>query len=110
MTLATLVRARLDELDLSYRQAAERSGGLVSYTHLHAIATGTRSVRVTAETLRGVAKALALPLEAVAEAAGAPEQWRPFVLPDEAGWLNDGQRRAVLAVVRQFLADLGRMT
>jgi hypothetical protein len=60
--LQELLVNRMSELDLSFRGAAARSGGLVSHGTLNNIALGRHSGNYDDETLRGIALAIDMPL------------------------------------------------
>jgi transcriptional regulator with XRE-family HTH domain len=105
-TMQTLVANRLVELDLSLRQAAARTEGMITFVTIGNIARGYTPDRYSAKTLRGLALALDLPLsriQAVAE-QGAGGGGTPFILPDKARWLTARDRRAVIAVMNALLA------
>lgn len=96
---------RLAELDLSYRRAADRSGGLVGYATLNNIVLGVRQpVHYNEDTLRGISLALDVPLSRVREAAGeVPKTPTEFRLPKRASRLSPKQRRAILSMVDALL-------
>lgn len=102
-TLAELVAAKRGELGLSYRQAAERSQGLISHSRLAAIENG-EDRGVSDALLRGISTALDLPISRVRKAAGAPPTDRPFTLPARANRLTPRERRLVLNLVDTLLA------
>jgi len=105
--LQKLVADRLAELDLSYRRAAARSGGLVSHATLNQLVLGRETVTGKShKTLQGIALAIDLPLSVVAEAAGqTPKEPTEFRLPKKANKLSPKQRRAILAMVNALLDE-----
>jgi transcriptional regulator with XRE-family HTH domain len=102
-TLPELIRNRLEELDLSYRKAAERSGGLMSYSTLNNLALGRYPKTMTERTMKGLALALDVPFKRVVEAAAEHGPQPRFALPREADKLTPKQRQAVVAMVRALL-------
>jgi hypothetical protein len=92
------------ELDLSFRRAAARSGGLVSHATLNNIVLGRHSGHFDDETLRGVALALDLAQSKVREAAGEDRQTpSEFRLPKKANRLTPAERAAILKMVDALL-------
>lgn len=104
--LQSLITDRLAELRLSYREAAEKSGGLVSFGTLNQLALGTRGPQISEQRLRGIALALDVSIEKVREAAAASRSTSgtEFRLPAKASELDPRERKAVLAMVDAFLA------
>lgn len=108
-TLRELVLNRLAELGtergpLSYRDAAAKSGGLVSAPTLHLIGQGTHNGDITDRVLKGVARAIEMPLAEVVEAANRSKFRPPVTLPPRSADLNQRERRALIAVMDAFLA------
>lgn len=105
--LQRLILDRLSELELSFRDAARRSNGLVSHATLNNITTGRHSGKLTDQTFRGIALAVDLPLSTVADAAGVTlrREGTIFRLPERASRLTPRQRRAVLQMVDALLDD-----
>lgn len=102
--LRALIRAELARQDISFREAAARAKGLVSYATLNVIATGNHSGEISDRTLSGIALALDIPVRKVREAYGLQGVEPPeFQLPDRAKRLNVKQRKAVIAMVDAFL-------
>lgn len=103
--LATLVRDTRAERGLSVRDVADRSGGALSSTTVHEIEKGVRT-NPGPTVLRGLAKALTVPIGAVRAAAGhtGPVPAGRFELPDRADELTAKERRLVVAVVDAILA------
>lgn len=106
MSLADLVRSRREELSLSYREAATRSGGLISHGRLAAIESGDDH-HVSDRLLQGISVGLDIPITKVRKAAGAPPMQRPFKLPDRASRLSSRERKLVLELVEVLLAKGG---
>lgn len=107
--LQELIVTRMAELDLSFRGASARSGGLVSHGTLNAITLGRHSGHFDDETLRGIALALDLPQSKVREAAGMdPRTPTEFRLPKKANRLSPSERKAILAMVDALLDDQRR--
>jgi transcriptional regulator with XRE-family HTH domain len=102
--LQRLVRDAADGVG-GFRSLARRSGGLVSVSTLNSIATGRHSGRVSASSLRGIARATGRPPADVAALVGVElsEELPRFVLPRRADRLTHPQRRVVLAVVDAIL-------
>jgi hypothetical protein len=98
----------MSELELSFRKAAARSGGLVSHATLNEVALGRHGGKFNDETLRGIALALDVSQSAVWEAAGAPQPATEFRLPRKANRLTAAQRKTVLNMVEMLLDDSGR--
>ena len=102
--LQELVVNRMAELGLSFRRAADKSGGMVSHSTLSNIALGAHGGKFEPDTLPGIALALDLPLSKVETAAGGRESAPPvFKLPKEANYLTASERRAVEVMVRALL-------
>jgi hypothetical protein len=106
--LEQLVTNRLAELGddrgpLSFRRAAERSGGLVSHQMLQFIATGRGSEQYSERVLKGIALAIDVPLSKVQEAAAETPHMREFRLPEKSANLTAKDRRAVEAMVNALL-------
>lgn len=102
--LASLVTERRAELGISLREAADRSGGLVSKSQIAAIERG-ETTTVTDKTVRGLALALDVPVPRVWAAAGVrPSRLRPFEVPERANRLNARERRLVLTLIDTLLA------
>lgn len=104
VTLAELVAARREELELSLRQAAEKSGGLVSSSGLHSIERGM-SVAITEATVVGLAEALDLAPNTIRRAAGLAQTslLPPFTVPARANRLNMRERKLVLNLIDTLL-------
>jgi transcriptional regulator with XRE-family HTH domain len=101
--LRHLVLTRLAELGtpghpMSARQAAERSGGGVSFHTLYAIANGRHSGRLTGRTAQGIADALEVPVSQVYDAAGVPRPQERWLPPEKLDRLSLEQRRLLEAV------------
>jgi hypothetical protein len=96
---------RLAELNLTYRGAADRSEGLVSFGTINQIATGRHTGRLTPRAQRGLALALDVPLgkieQVYAESQDAPAAM--YRLPERANQLSPKQFKALLAVMDGFL-------
>lgn len=103
--LQQLVTERMTELALSYRGAAAKSEGLVSHGTLNAIATGRHSLRINANTVRGIALALDLEQAVIEQAIGraARASLDVFVLPERASKLNVQERRAIVSMMDALL-------
>jgi transcriptional regulator with XRE-family HTH domain len=104
--LGRLIADRLNELGLSYRSAADRSGGAVSHATLNALVLGRGNVsrRLNDRTLVGIATALDLPLSDVRAAAGVTaDEPMEFVLPPAAARLSSRGRAAILAMLAALL-------
>jgi transcriptional regulator with XRE-family HTH domain len=106
-SLAELVATRREELGLSLRQAAEKSGGLVGPSTLNSIERGD-SRQVTDRVIAGIATGLDLPESRVRRAAGLSAQvLPPFEVPARANRLNARERRLVLQLIDTLLAARG---
>lgn len=102
--LRALIRAELARQGLSYREAAARAKGLISYSTLNVIATGRHSGELTDSTLTGIALALDVSVKKVREAYGmVGVEPTEFQLPERAKRLSPKQRKAVIAMVDAFL-------
>lgn len=105
-----LVLDRLADGNLSYREAASRSNGLISHATLNQIALGKYPlVRVNPRTVRGLALALDVKVsevesELLKSGGQAPTE---FKLPKKADKLSAAQRKAVLAFVDALLEQSG---
>lgn len=102
--LAALVKQARKDRDMSVRDVAAASGGVISSTTVHDIETGRRG-SVGPQVLGGLSKALGLPLSQLRAAQGhtgkVPSQ--PFVLPARANELTARQRRVVTEMVDLLL-------
>lgn len=103
-TLQRLVANRLAELDLTFRAASRKSGGLVSHASLNNIALGKHTGGISDDVARGIALAIDVPLSEVLEAAGkSGVEPTEFRLPKRASQLTPAQRRLVLNMVNALL-------
>lgn len=104
--LSRLVRDRLAELDLSYRQAAGRSRGLISHGTIGAIATGKHGGDLAEQTLDGLALALDVSRRQIEEAAGVyrVRPAEPFRLPEELNRLGRKERALLVQMGMALLA------
>lgn len=103
---------RLAELNLTYRAAADRSEGLISFGTINQIATGRHTGRLTPRAQRGLALALDVPLGKIQkvyeETQAAPVE--TYRLPERANKLSPKQFKALLAVMDGFLDQLPTQT
>jgi hypothetical protein len=104
--LARLVRERLAEEDLSYRTAAARSRGLITYSTVGAIASGRHGGALSERTIDGLALALGVPRRRIEEAAGVYRERpaEPFRLPEELNRLNRKERALLVQFGSALLA------
>lgn len=105
-----LVTDRLADLDLSYRAAAAKAGGLISHSTLNFIANGQmRPEALRARTIRGLALALDVSVSDVEKAvtSSGGKTTVEFRLPKKADKLSAAQRKAVLAFV-DALIDISK--
>lgn len=107
--LQRLVRRRLEETDLSLRQAVAKSHGLFSYATIARISAGSHRGRmVTDATIAGLSLVLKISedeLRAAAEESAAPadlERWLK-----EVPRLDDDLQRRVLDTVRLAVEEQG---
>lgn len=86
------------------REVADKSGGLLSKTHVAAIERGD-TVRVTDRTLAGLSMALGVSAAKLRVAAGLSARvLPPFQLPARADRLSLRERKVVLAMIDVLLA------
>lgn len=86
-------------VEFGYRPLATRIG--MNHTRVRRLLRGGGT---TAEAIQLVADALHVPPSKVRELRGEPaSEFEPFILPDDAGRLNDRERDAVRAIVRVLL-------
>lgn len=107
--LSALVRDRVDELGESVRQVASRGAPLVSYTHVWKLYQGDyEGGGVSPRVIKGLALALRVPAEQVADAVRAAQEraraGRPMPLPVEFNELNEQMREVGLSYLRYLLA------
>jgi hypothetical protein len=100
-----LISNRLAELDLSFRAAAERSGGLISHSTINHLLLGRMSPPIRERTAQGLALALDVARSKVDQAAQASIEGTEFRLPENARNLNPRQRRAVYAMISALLNE-----
>ena len=102
-TLAELVAGERSRQHLSLRDVADRSGGLLSHSTVHAIERGRPTVEDRA--IDGLALALDVPVDKVRRAAGVrrPDTAEPFVLPRRASRLSRKERELILGMVDALL-------
>lgn len=107
-TLADLVSKARSDLDMSYRDVEDRSGGVVKHSSVHRIETGER-LSVEPRTLGGLSKALKIPIEQLRAANGQTGRVpaEPFTVPDRLNALTAKQRR-LLVSIGDALLDRGR--
>lgn len=104
--LQELVLNRMSELDLSFREAAAKTGGIMSHATLNKVALGLHSGNYAEDTLRGIALALDLPQSEVRKAAGLPPTApSEFRLPAKANKLGPKDRKAILMMVEALLDE-----
>jgi hypothetical protein len=102
--LRRLIRTELDRQQISYRQAAERSQGLISYGHLNQLATGREGGNLSEQVLAGIALAIDVPLAKVRRAYGQPSKGPiEFILPPGSERLSEKERRVIRATIAAFL-------
>lgn len=102
--LRRLIQGQMEKQGLSYREAAGRAKGLISYAHLSVIVNGGHSGEINDKTLTGIALAIDVPVSRVRKAYGTTAtEPISFGLPDKAKHLSPKQRKAVLAMVDAFL-------
>lgn len=102
--LRKLILEAMDKQDLSFREAAERSQGLISYAHLANIANGKHAGELGDRILTGIALAINLPVTRVRKAYGTTStEPIEFRLPAKANYLSAKQRRSILSMVDAFL-------
>lgn len=106
--LQQLVLSRLMELDLSPREAAQRSRGKVSYSTLRLIGRGEHSMHVKDETAEGIALALDVPVSVVYERAGVPQPRSRWDWPSRFDRLTLAERRAVESMAAAILGAYER--
>jgi hypothetical protein len=105
-SLSQLVSRRLADLGLTGREAAARSGGLISHGHIYSIAKGGQPRRMREDTLRGLALALDLPLGEVQKAAGLPPEAK-LKLPERAKYLSPKSQKVLADLASTLLAAEG---
>lgn len=111
--LQRYVLDRLAALDLSYRAAADRSGGMVSFGTINQLATGRHRGKLTERAQRGLALALDVPLGKVQEKYEASRDLLmpvTYRLPDRAQNLTPKQFKAVLAVIDGYLEGIAKVS
>jgi transcriptional regulator with XRE-family HTH domain len=82
-----LICDRLIELDLTYNEVTERTGGHISRALLSTIVTG-RTHRPTDETVKWLSIGLDIPEEDIRAAAAASKAGRVYELPPKAQTLT----------------------
>lgn len=109
VTLRQLVAEQRTSLGMSLRDVADRSGGLLSSSTVHAIETGRRTT-VSDETVDGLAKAFRVPVSLVRDAAGYADAdvTEPFKLPRKANRLTRRERDHVLELIDLLLERRSR--
>ena len=88
-------------------RVARKQGLTISYTTINGMAAGTYKSRPTRKTLDALAALAGYSREAVYAAAELPLPGPPFAdeLPPDVDRMQPHQRRAVIEVIRAFLAD-----
>ena len=88
-------------------RVARKQGLTISYTTINGMAAGTYKSRPTRKTLDALAELAGYSREAVYAAAELPLPGPPFAdeLPPDVDRMQPHQRRAVIEVIRAFLAD-----
>lgn len=101
MTLAELVRLRMDELDITRVEIEKRSGKTVTDTHIATILAGN-ATNPTLKVLLGLAKALDLhPVEIFKAAAEVDEP--------EDSWTSTTLIKAVQKMITQKPAEIKKI-
>ena len=104
--LQRAVRARLDELDISSRQAAARSQGLLTHATLSRIANAYMyAPRLTARTISGLALALDVPESRIKKWAAESAPPDTDKLAREYAGLPAASRAQVMALVTKLAAE-----
>jgi transcriptional regulator with XRE-family HTH domain len=103
--LAELIRERLKVEELSVRQAADRSHGLISPATLNNYSRGLQQREPSPRVLQGLALATGVSVGKLAEVGALPTVPTPFELPERAQMLTQRERKAVLAVIDAFLGS-----
>jgi hypothetical protein len=104
--LARLIRDRLAALDLSYRQAAARSRGMLTHGSIGAIVTGKHGGKLSERTIDGLVLALGIPRTEIEKAIGIyrDRPAEPFRLPEELNRLNRKERSLLIQLGTALLA------
>ena len=101
--LRSFVRARMDELGISARDIARRSGDRVSHETVNQILRGTHSGRIKDRTMQGLATALAVDESRIYDAAGLARP-TPWAWPERFNRLRPEHRKIVEQVAAGFLS------
>ena len=101
MTLAELVRLRMDELDITRVEIEKRSGKAVTDTHIATILAG-KATNPTLKVLLGLSKALEIhPVEIFKAAAEIDEP--------EDSWTSTTLIKAIQKMITQKPAEIKRI-
>ncbi|MBB3752395.1 hypothetical protein FHT44_004907 [Mycolicibacterium sp. BK634] len=99
--------------EVGKEEAVRPRGMAINYTTASSILKGKYGSRPTPETIRAVAWLAGVKEEEAFAAAKHPIPGEPFTLPDGADELEPGERKAIFAVVQQFVAqrrEINRLT
>ena len=108
--LQSLIIKRLAELGLTYREAADRSSGLISHGRLHGLAKG-RVGELRAQTIRGLSLALDVSQTSVQAAAfGGVNSPVPLRLPERSAYLSERSRAMIISIANICLEAEGLKT
>jgi hypothetical protein len=103
-----LVLDRLAALNLSYREAAEASGGLISHGYLNQLSLGRLPKAFRGPVINGIALALDVPVSVVQQAVDGSLVRSPqdtvFKLPTRAETLTPKEQKAVLSYIDALLS------
>jgi transcriptional regulator with XRE-family HTH domain len=104
--LQRLIINRLADLGLTYREAADRSSGLISFGRLNQIANGNLG-NLTEKTIRGIALACDVPPAAVRELAVSDVEPVQFRLPERTAYLSPRSRKLLMDMTNTLLEAEG---
>jgi hypothetical protein len=99
LPIQELIIDRCEKLGFSFRDAAKKSGGLVSHGTFGAFSRGMMPTRVHERTIQGIAKALDVPEQRVriAVALSLAPSHSQRLLPARAATLSPAMHRALIA-------------
>ena len=98
--LRQFIMQSMDENDLNSREVAERSGGAISHSTVHALVKGSR-LTVQYGSLQGLARALRIEVVALVQMT---ETYSPWTMPPEFDKVPPELRRRVERALRYLLS------
>lgn len=102
--LSRLIATAMDDLGLSTREVARRSGGVFGHATVNKYRNGQEPRRPDDHTLRAFSHILHIPLRTLYDAVGVDEPLEDWVPPPEANRLTREQREVLTRLIKLLAA------